>query len=337
MKVVFTALEFLLKQGKTVSIKGLGSFHPVKQGPRIFVKFEYDPNVETSPELIKIIAKGGIGVQTAQNIIEKEIQEIIKTLENQSVDVGTLGTLIKKGNVIEFNQVTPLITIEHSFLPHAKELPVIERPRRSGFSWFKLFLVMMFLGLAGLLAWQFYEYDVSWKVLLGLEKPTVDTPSLDPHFVDSMINVMLQQMEDSLMATLDSLEADTIPDSLLSQTDSLSTDSIGITDTTRVSETDTLQKESEDYNKPASVKEPEFIYYIIVGSYPDSQSAQNHVNKLRKQGYNSAVVLKSKGRWRVAVDTAHNKASLSTKLTRYKKEIRRDAWSLKSKNVFGTQ
>ncbi len=337
MKVTFTALEFLLKQEKTVSINGLGSFQPVRKGGQIIVQFDYDPNVETSPELIKVLAKGGIGVETAKKIIEQEINEVLKQIHKEPISVGSIGRLRKTGKNIEFVQETPLITIEQVFLPQAKELPVV-KATRSRFPWFKAFLFLILLVLVGLLAWQFRNYNTSWKVLLGFEKPKVDSPSLNPEFVDSMINIMLQQMEDSLDAIMDSLVADSIADSLALKSDSLHTDSIGQHDSlaSKPLNEDTA-KAIKQISKQQSLTEPEFVYYIIVGSYPDSPSAQKHVDKLHKQGYASATILKSKGRWRVAVDTAHNKLTLSIKMERYKKEVRKDAWSLRSTNVFVNQ
>ncbi len=337
MKVTFTALEFLLKQGKAVSINKLGSFQPIRKGGHIFIEFNYDPKVDTSPELIKVLAKGGIGVETAKKLIEKEISEILRQIEKEPVLISSIGSLRKTGKTIEFVQEAPLIAIEHSFLPEAKELPVV-KSRQSGFPWFKTFLFLILLALAVFLIWQFRNYNTSWKVLLGLEKPRVDSPSLDPHFVDSMINVLLQQMEDSLEAVMDSLVADSIADSLSLKPDSLHRDSIRQPDSiaSKPLNEDTAKAIKQE-SKQQPFTEPEFVYYIIVGSYPDSPSAQKHVNKLHKQGYTSATILRSRGRWRVAVDTAHNKQSLSTKLERYKKEVRKDAWSLKSRNVFVNQ
>jgi len=337
MKVTFTALEFLLKQGKTVSINKLGTFQPVRKGGHIFIKFTYDPKIDTSLELIKVLAKGGIGVETAKNLIEKEISEILDQIEKEPVLMGSIGSLRKAGKTIEFIQEAPLVAIEHSFLPEVKELPIVE-PTGSGFPWFKTFLFLILLALVGFLAWQFRNYNTSWKVLLGLEKPQVDSPSLDPQFVDSMINVLLQQMEDSLEAVMDSLVADSITDSLTLKTDSLHGDSIRQPDSlaSKPLNEDTAKTIKQEPKQQLS-SEPKFVYYIIVGSYPDSLSAKRHVDKLHKQGYASATILKSKGRWRVAVDTAHNKQTLSTKLERYKREVRKDAWSLRSTNVFVNQ
>jgi len=326
-----------LKQEKTVSIKGLGSFQPVRKGGQIIVQFDYDPNAETSPELIKVLAKGGIGVETAKKIIEQEINEVLEQIQKEPIPVGSIGILRRTGKKIEFIQEAPLVAIEQAFLPQAKELPVV-KPSRSGFPWFKTFLFLILLALVGLLAWQFKNYNTSWKVLLGLEEPKVDSPSLDPRFVDSMINVLLQQTEDSLDAVMDSLIADSISDSLALKPDSLHTDSIGQPDSLASEPItgDTAEAIKQEPKQQPST-EPEFVYYIIVGSYPDSPSAQKHVGKLHKQRYASATILKSKGRWRVAVDTAHNKRTLSIKLERYKKEVRKDAWSLRSRNVFVNQ
>ncbi len=326
-RVIVIATEYLLGQGESVSWATMGVFVPQPIDPYHYVPtFEEQAQARTSDNLIHLITQAGVSETEAARIIQQEIIQLRKALQEQGqVDLGRLGQLVLQQGRLIFIPQQPLVRGEMAFLPRPRALPAAVS---SSPSWRRFLLLiamgMLLLGLVGLLVYQVQRFPGGWQALLT-GKPEIQPTAVDTAWLDSIVQQMLR---DSI-ARWEQLAQDTLADSgwLMEQDTAAVMDSnfMAVDSGLQVRKDTSVGKTGAE--PAATLSPPEVIYLVISASFPDSASAAKAVQRWRRKGWpNAAIYRAPSGRWRLAIDTAWSRARAQEKLQQVRKQVEPGAW-----------
>ena len=299
-------------------------FHPIDykfDPPKKMVGFNSDL-VHTDGLLANEYAKNNdLSYQEAIDQIEKEVSHWKATLDNnQTLTISDLGTLTIKNNVIEFepseNQNFALESFGLSSLRGKyilREEKEVATPRKSK-AWVSYAAAIGFAFLVGGSSFfanqSLVQNQLSSVLPLLNAHAIVDTPKETP--VAPIIDMNTMDNDAAALTPIENSNETNLNDESIIVSESEDNNTVEEFATTEAAPTDL----------DLSVKK----YQVIGGSFKIYSRAMEHQAKLKRQGYDRAIIIGKVGNYfMVAYDTFHD----VTEAANYKRELEK-----KGKDVF---
>ncbi len=333
MNILIHHIEFLFTKHDCVCMPGLGGFilsyqkadiseDGVMKPPYKAIQFNESLNHNDGLLVSSIMNEKNISFSEAEYILTSEILSIKNRLnEGLAEEFGSIGSLIKnqEGNIefirnsrienfdlsltgfkaIHFDKITPVKRLSLQDDNNEFEIKhnnvIVRNYRRVSF-------LMIFI-----LTFLLFSLPTNKTGLPSNQASLISTQMLSDMLL-SDFNYYKDKEATLFSETVNNENNDLLEESELIQSNSTEIQSENVTDV-------------------ETINGPRKRYYLIIGSFPDNESAQKYILKLNKRGLSSIKILEKSDRFRLYIDVFDNKPDAESFLNNFRDTTSfKDAW-----------